>query len=95
MVNMKQANRVLMMRQKRAKRNLMMMELGYDVDHRKIGGRFTMARKKDHARSRQAFVRPRINGLFVNKTKEAQLEIINNDFARVSNLSDEDETVAE
>jgi len=48
----------------------MMLDAGYDVDHKKIGGRFTMARKKDHIRSRQALARPRANGLFVNKQKE-------------------------
>lgn len=73
----------------------MMLDAGYDVDHKKIGGRFTMARKKDHIRSRQALARPRANGLFVNKQKEIQLESNNNNFAQVSNLSDEDETVAE
>jgi len=52
MVNMKQATRILKMRQSRAKRQLMMLDMGYDVDHRKTGGRFTMARKKDHVRSR-------------------------------------------
>lgn len=67
MVNQRQYWRIMKMRQKRAKRQLMMMDLGYDVDHKKIGGRFTMARKKDQIRSRQAFVRPRVNGLFVNK----------------------------
>ena len=71
----------------------MMLDAGYDVDHKKVGGRFTMARKKDHTRSRQAFVRPRVNGLFVNKLIELQLGSQKNT-AEVSNLCERDETVA-
>ena len=93
MVNQRQAQRILIMRQKRAKRHLMMLDAGYDVDHKKVGGRFTMARKKDHTRSRQAFVRPRVNGLFVNKQKELQLGSLQN-IEQVSNLFDRDESVA-
>ena len=93
MVNPRQAQRILVMRQKRAKRHLMMLDAGYDVDHKKVGGRFTMARKKDHTRSRQAFVRPRVNGLFVNKLTELQLGSEKN-AAEVSNLCERDETVA-
>lgn len=94
-VNQKQAGQILKLRMKRAKRQLLMMDMGFDVDHKKTGGHFTMARKKDRVRQSQANARPRINGLFVNKQKEAQLVSgENNQFAQVSNLSDEDETVA-
>jgi len=72
-----------------------MLDAGYDVDHKKVGGRFTMARKKDRVRSRQAFVRPRVNGLFVNKLIERQLEgEKNNNPVQVSNLDDRDDTIA-
>ena len=37
------------------------------------GSKFTIARAKDKVRSRVAFNRQRVNGLFVSKQKEEQL----------------------
>ena len=66
-----------------------MLDHGYSVDPRLIGSRETLSRRKDQVRSRVASARKRVNGLFVNKKKEMQLEnqIIN------GNISDESETV--
>ena len=68
-----------------------MLDQGYNVDPKLIGARNTIARKKDKVRSRVASSRKRVNGLFVNKRKELQLE--NNEAAHNGNLSDESETV--
>jgi len=47
-----------------------MLEAGLSVDPKLSGARNTMARRKDQVRSRVAFARKRVNGLFVNKKKE-------------------------
>ena len=73
-VNYKQAKRILLQRQKRCKRMLYMLDQGIRVDPKLVGGQFTMSRKKDKVRSRVASARKRVNGLFVDKNKELQLQ---------------------
>jgi len=69
-VNSLQARRILVQRQKRYKRWLLMMDLGLKVDPKLTGARNTLGRKKDPIRSRVASERKRVSGLFVNKRKE-------------------------
>ena len=53
---------------------LYMLDMGFRVDPKQIGGQFTMSRKKAKVRSRVASARKRVNGLFVDKNKELQLQ---------------------
>jgi len=63
-----------------------MASLGFQVDAN--SRRETLSRKKDLNRSKTASNRKRVNGLFVNKKKEQQLEKRDN-----GQTSDESETV--
>ena len=54
---------------------MQMLDMGLDVaGPNLISSKFTLSRKKDKVRSRVAFSRHRVNGLFVNKQKEEQME---------------------
>jgi len=75
MVNIKQRERILKQRIKRAKRQLQMInQLGMRVDPMLIGSRETMARKKDQVRSRVASARKREKGLFVSKEQCVEID---------------------
>lgn len=82
LVNSKQARRMLVMREKRAKRIIQAQheaqKLGKSFTGQidlivKTCGRFTKIRVKDQVRSRVAFSRKRENGLFVSKRRELEL----------------------
>ena len=68
LVNAKQARRILIMRQKKCKKMLKMMEEGMYVNpHSIMSSSSTKARKKDQVRQKVALARKRVNGLFVTK----------------------------
>ena len=69
-VNSKQAYRILIQRQKRAKRMILKHEMGLSLQDLR---RDTLSRKKDLTRQKVAFKRKRENGLFVTKTRERLL----------------------
>ena len=74
LVNAKQARRILIMRQKKYKKMLELMDQGVTADPRSLMTSITTkTRKKDEVRQRVALNRKRVNGLFVNKKKEMML----------------------
>ena len=75
LVNAKQARRILIMRQKKYKKMIEIMDQGVNIDPRSLMAQIsTKTRKKDEVRQRVALNRKRVNGLFVNKKKELRLE---------------------
>jgi hypothetical protein len=91
-VNAKQARRMLILREKRAKK-VLQQQVTLKKEAQKLGkfvtdqsgmvcrnfGRFTKIRVKDEVRSRVAFSRKRVNGLFVSKKRELELADNSND----------------
>jgi hypothetical protein len=78
LVNPKQARRMLIMREKRARKFMQtqteqMLAVIDPAQLKKSFGRFTKVRVKDQVRSRVAFARKRENGLFVSKHRELEL----------------------
>ena len=53
---------------------IMMLDAGMSVDPKLIGSRETLSRKKRRDRQKVAFSRVRVDGLFVSKKKELQLQ---------------------
>ena len=74
LVNAKQARRILILRQKKYKKLLQVMDEGTSMSTLSLmKATMTRTRKKDEVRQRVALNRKRVNGLFVNKRKEMLL----------------------
>ena len=69
LVNIKQARRILIMRQKKNLKWLKQLQNGIYVNPKTEGGKFSQVRVKREDRIRLACARKRVNGLFVNKTR--------------------------